>query len=260
MAGMVWRAAGGQGEARLVLEGKAGGSGVKRVAGQAYKPDGLTEGLVVYRVGSLEAVERWFAQNAAAYVGERGCGLVLLLYSLVLSRGVGVVGGDCDYSGSTLIGQHAYCTQEMVNLALTGVAASNVFDGVKEMDGTQLKGVKAQSAIGFLSLFEHYGYIEVGRHLKDPQTPIWLVCSESHYTTLWSTGGEAAMGRGKGVFDLFYYDQLIQQREEIRLTVDCTSQKPVARSAELEPPLNDCIRTRWGKGAKIDWNGTEPIL
>ena len=109
-----------------------------------------------------------------------------------------------------------------------------------------------------------YGYIEVGSHLKTPHAAIWVVCSESHYTVLYSMGGEGAMKareRGRVEFDLIYYDQLIRQTEEIRLDGGLhLGSAPAARSADLEPPLNDCIRTRWGKGAHIHWNGTEPIL
>ena len=39
-----------------------------------------------------------------------------------------------DEAKGTLIGCHGYCTQEMVNLLLTGRAVSNVFDGDVELD------------------------------------------------------------------------------------------------------------------------------
>ena len=37
---------------------------------------------------------------------------------------------------------------------------------------------------GLLSLFEHYDSIVVGENLKTPVYPIWLICSESHFTVL----------------------------------------------------------------------------
>ncbi len=57
--------------------------------------------------------------------------------------------------------------QDLVNLLLTGVAASNVFNDKIELDGgpdgdvTVLKGVQRRSEIGLLSLFEHYKSCEV---------------------------------------------------------------------------------------------------
>ena len=52
--------------------------------------------------------------------------------------------------------------------------------------GTQLvlKGIDKQSDIGLLSLFEHYKSIKVGNNLKNPKFPIWVICSESHFTVL----------------------------------------------------------------------------
>ena len=43
-----------------------------------------------------------------------------------------------DAENSPLIGAHGYCSQEMVNLLLTGQAVSNTFDGqiVLKEDGT----------------------------------------------------------------------------------------------------------------------------
>jgi hypothetical protein len=74
-----------------------------------------------------------------------------------------------DEVNGTLMGRHGYCTQELVNLLLTGEAVSNVFNDVKELDsGTGdvmlLRGISARSDIGLLSLFEHYRSCEVSFH------------------------------------------------------------------------------------------------
>jgi hypothetical protein len=47
---------------------------------------------------------------------------------------------------TSLIGAHSYTTQEMVNLALTGRARSNVFDGTKDLDGMVFRGIDKRSA------------------------------------------------------------------------------------------------------------------
>lgn len=71
---------------------------------------------------------------------------------------------------------------------LVGKASTNVHDDDKDMgDGLILKGIQRQSEIGFLTFFEHYGYFQVGANLKKPYLPIWIVCSESHYSILFST-------------------------------------------------------------------------
>ncbi len=134
---------------------------------------------------------------------------------------------------------------------------------MKDLGGLILRGIDSRSSLGFLSLFEHYENISVGTFFKQPLWPIWVVCSESHYTVLFSTDVALAgpPPPSGGVFDLFYYDELAKQKEEIRLTVDTTHRGPAPKQdRDLEPPINECIRTKWGKHARIDWNGVEPIL
>lgn len=60
---------------------------------------------------------------------------------------------------------------------------------------------------------------QVGLNLKTPRYPIWLVCSESHFSVLF--GLEEGVLTGQDRFDLYYYDGLANQQEEIRLTI-CT--------------------------------------
>lgn len=150
--------------------------------------------------------------------------------------------------------------QELVNLLVGGRAVPNVFDNDIELesgkgDVTLLKGIKSHCDVGLLSLFEHYNIckvrreswevpaglsrpggrrgsfptafshvepvgFEVGAYLKTPQYPIWLVCSESHFSVLFGLQRELLTSQHQGLqFDLYYYDGLANQQEEIRLTV-----------------------------------------
>uniref|UniRef100_A0A3B5KY28 Ubiquitin carboxyl-terminal hydrolase MINDY n=1 Tax=Xiphophorus couchianus TaxID=32473 RepID=A0A3B5KY28_9TELE len=149
--------------------------------------------------------------------------------------------------------------QELVNLLLCGRAVSNVFDNNIELDSgngnmTLLKGIKDQCQVGLLSLFEHYNICKVGAYLKSPSYPIWVVCSESHFSVLFGLQRELLTNQDEDLeFDLYYYDGLANQQEEIRLT------KHHQVDADLIPPLELCIRTQW-KDASVNWNETEPIL
>lgn len=58
----------------------------------------------------------------------------------------------------------------------------------------------------------------MGSYYKDPEYPIWIVLSESHFSVLFSKS-RVALNPGEQVFDLYYYDGLNNQEEEIRLTV-----------------------------------------
>jgi hypothetical protein len=65
-----------------------------------------------------------------------------------------------------------------------GRAVSNVFDGVKDMGGLVLKGINERPVCGYLTLLEVLKYSTVGRFYKNPQFPVWVIGSSSHYTIL----------------------------------------------------------------------------
>uniref|UniRef100_A0A8C9MUG7 Ubiquitin carboxyl-terminal hydrolase MINDY n=1 Tax=Serinus canaria TaxID=9135 RepID=A0A8C9MUG7_SERCA len=259
LADILWRA-GGHEKALVALP-----SGRQQFTPTGkYKADGILETLILHSATRYEDLIVFLQQNIHQFeIGPHGC--ILLTVSVILSRSINLVRNDFDVLTTRLIGSHGYCTQELVNLLLTGKAVSNVFNNVIELDSgngniTILKGITSRSDIGLLSLFEHYDVCQVGCYLKTPKFPIWLVCSESHFSVLfclekdllsdWKTGRR---------FDLYYYDGLANQDEEIRLTVDTTQVCPENKENDLTPPLEHCIRTKW-QGAVIDWNGTEPIL
>lgn len=63
-------------------------------------------------------------------------------------------------------------------------------------------------------------FLQVGCFLKTPRFPIWVVCSESHFSVLFSLQPELLSDwKTERLFDLYYYDGLANQQEEIRLTV-----------------------------------------
>nr|XP_057928632.1 probable ubiquitin carboxyl-terminal hydrolase MINDY-4 isoform X2 [Doryrhamphus excisus] len=231
-----------------------------------YKSDGVLEKITCFSVDSMKDLQMLVEQHMDQFeTGELGC--LLLTVSAVLSRSIDKVREDMDVATTALIGAHGYCTQELVNLLLVGRAVSNVFDGDVELDSgkgssTLLKGIKHPCNVGLLSLFEHYNIFKVGDYLKNPGFPVWVVCSESHFSVLFGLQGEVLTNRGEDQleFDLYYYDGLANQQEEIRLTVSVgkgkSRQDP---DADLTPPLELCIRTRW-RDALVGWNDTEPIL
>ena len=69
-----------------------------------------------------------------------------------------------------VIGQFGHCTQELMNLLLTGRASSNIFDGDVPMTGTgddqlMLRGVLSRPPVGYLSQLECLRYCEVSEQL-----------------------------------------------------------------------------------------------
>ncbi|XP_069815363.1 probable ubiquitin carboxyl-terminal hydrolase MINDY-4 [Dendropsophus ebraccatus] len=259
LADVLWR--GGEGKEAVVA--LSSGKQQFSPAGR-YKADGILESLILYSLRTYEDLVIFLQQNINQFEhGPFGC--ILLTVSVVFSRTFDLVQKDFDDPTNCLIGAHAYCTQELVNLILGGRAVSNVFNDVMELDSgngniTVLKGISGRSDIGFLSLFEHYNVCQVGSYLKTPKYPIWVVCSESHFSVLFCLKKELMSDwRAERRFDLYYYDGLANQQEEIRLTVDTSGTYIEDKEDDLVPPLEYCIRTKW-KGAVVDWNSTDPIL
>ncbi|XP_032499925.1 probable ubiquitin carboxyl-terminal hydrolase MINDY-4 isoform X1 [Phocoena sinus] len=214
-----------------------------------YKADGVLETLILHSLTCYEELVTFLQQSVHQFeAGPYGC--VLLTLSAILSRSTELVRQDFDVPTSHLIGAHGYCTQELVNLLLTGKAVSNVFNDVVELDSgngnvTLLRGIAARSDIGFLSLFEHYSVCQVGCFLKTPRFPIWVVCSESHFSVLFSLQPELLQDwKAERLFDLYHYDGLATQQGQVRLTIDTTQTVPEDRDNDLVPPLELCIRTK----------------
>ncbi|XP_043922680.1 probable ubiquitin carboxyl-terminal hydrolase MINDY-4 [Protopterus annectens] len=259
LADILWRA----GDKKKAVVALSSGKQQFIPAGR-YKADGILEMLMLNTVSCFDDLQVLLGRSIFQFeTGPFGC--ILFLLSAVFSRSVELVRADFDVPDACLIGAHGYCTQELVNLLLTGRAMSNVFNDNVELDSgngniTLLKGIPCRSNIGLLSLFEHYKACQVGSYMKTPKYPIWVICSESHFSVLFCLRKDLLNDwKIERKFDLYYYDGLANQQEEIRLTVDTTQTCITDKENDLTPPLEQCIRTKW-KGAAIDWNGTEPIL
>ena len=66
-------------------------------------------------------------------------------------------------------------------------------------------------------------FAQVGPNLKTPLYPIWVVCSESHYTVLFCSDKSLLQSNAPKVFTLQFYDSLARQKEEIKLLVGASS-------------------------------------
>jgi len=122
-------------------------------------------------------------------------GVICFVYSVLLSKTPKKImdDGDVSLDAGGLVQRFGHCTQELVNLMICGVAASNVFDGEKKLDQTTFKGIPKSQSIGYLTILESLRYLQVGDFYKSPQFPIWVVGSSSHYTVLF--GLDASIGR-----------------------------------------------------------------
>ncbi|KAK4294748.1 hypothetical protein Pmani_032645 [Petrolisthes manimaculis] len=257
---ILWKA--GQGQKAILATPGPFPSFTETGTGQ-WTRDGLTENLIIGEYATPGLLQEAMTRLLPALTSESGPGCVILLYSLILTRGITNIHTDMDPGGGHLINAHGYSSQEIVNLFLVGRAATNTFDGERTIgsdhsaDTMVLKGITTRAEIGMLSLFEHYDCYKVGSYLKTPQYPVWVVCCESHYSCLFSRDTTATSDTpASHSFDVYYYDGLAMQEDEIRLTIDLDEDKG---DPPIVPPLENCIRTKW-KDVAINWNGTDPIL
>ncbi|KAJ3270894.1 hypothetical protein HDV01_007365 [Terramyces sp. JEL0728] len=240
---IIWRA--GENRAILVLQYTDNRAG------------DLTHGLGYLTVNHKQALR----DSVESHIGQflhtdgRGNGLIQFLLSAILSRGVDKIRSDMDEMSECLMGKHSYCTQDMVNLILIGKAISNPHDGNIDLGGQLFKGISDKCEVGQLSLFEYYENLKIGKNAKEPHHPIFVICSESHYTCMFATSDT----EGK-VFDVFYYDGLANQTDEIRLTLSLGKRRVENDKRDLIPPIELCLQTKWGKDLHVDWNDTEPLL
>ncbi|KAG7400242.1 hypothetical protein PHYBOEH_006580 [Phytophthora boehmeriae] len=111
-------------------------------------------------------------------------GVINFTFSVLRTKGVAAVREEMDDPSNALTGAFGHCTQELLNLLLTGSAVSNVFDGSVPMGdtGLYLQGISGRARVGYLTQLEALRYCRVGSYYKSPQFPVWVIGSSSHFS------------------------------------------------------------------------------
>ena len=94
---------------------------------------------------------------------------------------------EMDDPQNRLTSQFGHSSQELINLLLTGQCTSNVFDNTVKLGPLSMYGIQYQPAIGYLTQLESLRYCSVGGYYKNPQFPIWVIGSQSHFTVLFGS-------------------------------------------------------------------------
>ena len=77
------------------------------------------------------------------FVEQKGQGVILVVYSVILTRGIAELAADMDMPDCALINEYGYASQELLNTMLVGLGSTNVHDGNKDLgDGMVLKGIQ----------------------------------------------------------------------------------------------------------------------
>uniref|UniRef100_A0A4W3HLY6 Ubiquitin carboxyl-terminal hydrolase MINDY n=1 Tax=Callorhinchus milii TaxID=7868 RepID=A0A4W3HLY6_CALMI len=105
-------------------------------------------------------------------------GVLLFLYSVILTKGIANVRNEIEDTAEPLIDPvYGHGSQSLINLLLTGYAVLNVWDGDRECSGMS-------KLLMHFYIFEIY--FQVGGFLKSPKFPIWILGSETHLTVFFA--------------------------------------------------------------------------
>lgn len=139
----------------------------------------------VHPFQTLSEVEAFYTRNIRILKDKYG--VLLLLYSVILSKGVAVVEAElAELSDPLIHSTYGYGSQGLINLMLTGRAVAHVWDHDQVVGGLRLQGIERQNDIGFLTIMEHMQYCTVGSFYKNPKHPVWVLASDTHLTVLFS--------------------------------------------------------------------------
>lgn len=163
----------------------AGGSASGGSPSEPWTPEAFHERLCVTELDQIDDVEKYYSEQFHVLADE--CGVLLLLYTVLLTKGLDCVVSEVSDTSEPLIhGTYGYGSQALINLMLTGHAVPYVWDNEQDVGGLKLKGITQQSDIGFITLMEQMQYCTVGFFYKNPKTPVWVMGSETHLTVLFS--------------------------------------------------------------------------
>eukprot|EP00055_Hartaetosiga_balthica_P014557 m.80495 g.80495 ORF g.80495 m.80495 type:complete len:427 (+) comp8622_c0_seq3:104-1384(+) len=159
----------------------------------------------VLEIEDVETTEGILLSMLMSFQGPFG--VMLFLYSAVITRGLLQIESDQGFDPDTFVSYpFGHANQSLVNLLLTGEAVLNVWDGDRDAGGLVIKGIQKRGRIGYLTLLESLQYCHVGEFLKNPNYPIWIIGSESHFTTLFSLDSrlvfqESPIDAGRRIFE-----------------------------------------------------------
>jgi len=115
-------------------------------------------------------------------------GVVLFLYSVVLTRGVQQIKVDLAKDGSQpplVVGPNWLCTSDLVSLMLVGEAKGNV-SAYSPVDASKIKFPKTVGGVGLLSYAEIEAGVPIADELKFPESPVFILHGGDHFTILFA--------------------------------------------------------------------------
>ncbi|KAK7085631.1 DUF4205, partial [Halocaridina rubra] len=231
-----------------------------------YQTDGVTEKIHTFEFKKQDELTFWLKKYLFEFLGDETEGVLLLLYSIILSRGFEKLAEDMDGNNVTLIKKNGDIHPCLAALMLTGRATHYLHNGIIYEGGEDemakpKTGILTRGEIGFLVYqrrSEKGEFINVGSRLKTPALPVWIVLGSDSYGILFNPNRELTRDyHAENRFDLYYYNGHFHQTTATIITIDTRVQG--AMEDYETPVLEVVIHTKWS-GAEINWNETTPYI
>ncbi|XP_045137034.1 inactive ubiquitin carboxyl-terminal hydrolase MINDY-4B-like isoform X2 [Portunus trituberculatus] len=229
-----------------------------------FQADGCTERINTFDFKKQDELTFNLKKYLFEFLSEDGNGMLLLLYSVVLSRGFTKLQEDMGSEEHPLIETNATIHPCVVTLVLTGRATPYlhngiIYEGTEDTMAKPKTGILTRSEIGLLVWARAEGGGGggpgvVGSRLKTPSLPIWVTRCNDAYGLLFNPNRDLIRDyHAENRFDLHYFSSTVTQTNATIVTIDTRNQVPVEEYNS--PPLENLIHTKWA-GADINWNGT----
>ncbi|XP_028035901.1 inactive ubiquitin carboxyl-terminal hydrolase MINDY-4B isoform X2 [Bombyx mandarina] len=236
-----------------------------------YYQDGVTEKLHIFELKSLEDLQIFLKQYLYLFQSQECPGAMLVLYSLMLTRGCENIKKDLDGKLTHLVSSHVEGSLNVITLLLTGRATPYLHNGIlyvgdEDHYAMPQYGVLSRSPVGLLVWYggEENSKINVnkqypGSRLKTPALPIWITSCSGHYGVLFNTNRELLRNyHAERRFDIHYYTC---GGCHVLLNVDTRAHDDTTAAMRTDDitatPLEKLILTKW-QDAKITWTGPGP--
>ncbi|XP_071530558.1 inactive ubiquitin carboxyl-terminal hydrolase MINDY-4B-like [Panulirus ornatus] len=230
----------------------------------SYLDDGCTEKIVCLEFEKYEELKFSIKTYLFELVCENGHGLLLFLYSVILTRTFRRLAEDLDGDRQSLALTNTIhpC---LATLLLTGRATRHlhngiIYEGSEHTMSVPKTGTLTRAEVGLLvwKRKEDSEEVKVGSRLKTPTFPIWVTRFNDSYGVLFNPNKDLIRDyHAENRFDLYYYSSNTSQTAATVLTINTRHQ--TTRKERQYPPIEKIIHTKW-QGADVNWNGTVPYV
>jgi len=202
-----------------------------------FSIDGITEKLHLFSCEKEEEIKNLMKKHSSFFLQSQGGGLMCLLYSIVMSKGLDSLLSDMQGQGHLpLVMMEDEITLCLSNLMLTGTATPYLHNGSVTQDGNEygdgLVGIQGRTDIGFL-IWEKdediTASLNLGSRLKTSFLPIWLTRVNGNWGVLFNPNKDLMKSySAENKFHLYYFsNEILKEKKDTILDINTRGKKVV---------------------------------